>query len=218
MPIFLVLGVVFASGSYPSLLRVFQRVKIRLTKTPTMIGKYICGCRATRWLVATVVVVSFCSVITAVNAAGYLSRFGPAPLLFQAPPSSIVAVLPPLLMYDKPDPIEPKKVASTNSPASNSIPTRLAGLMAATNALPVNPALLEPVTFLERPPTQIPVVPTNDIGSVPQAPAITPQMLIRFFDVNRGTNHVNSLLVPFIFTPPLPPGRPPSSTATYIKE
>lgn len=213
VPIFLVLGVVFVGGSHYSPTQILQRVKIRIKKTPTMIGMNIFGRQPARWLVA--VVWAWCGGVTSVNAGGYLPRLGPVSLLYQAPPSAIVAVLPPLLMQDQPSPVVAPASVVEQKNSKNTIPARLAAPppRPATNA-PVVPAVIVPIA----PPPAEAVPGPNELSIVPASGSITPQMLVRYFDAKGGTNQQGGLVVPFIFTPPQPPGRASSSTATFIKE
>ena len=187
-----------------------------------MIGENISARRVARRLVtATITIFALGGDCARVNAEGYLSRLGPVGLLYKAPAPTFAALLPPLLMHDKPEPaakLDPEADAK-KTPTNNPMATRLAGLLTATNAPMTTPQVIEepaaPPLFNEPPK---PNTPTQEFVGPPAMPPITPQMLIRFFDFQNGTNHHGSLAVPFIFTPPLPPGPARSSTATYIKE
>jgi hypothetical protein len=58
-------------------------------------------------------------------------------------------------------------------------------------------------------------------GGAPAAPAMTPQMLVQYFQLpmtNRGTSGVAqaSVVVPVFMPPPPPGGAGPGSSATYI--
>jgi hypothetical protein len=128
-------------------------------------------------------------------AIGYLTRVGPAPLRFHAPPKAPEEMmpLPPLAMKD-PEP-EPE-VYGPPPPADWTPPPT-----------PVVQAQAQPTVVA---PQMAPTDPTA---------GLTPQMLIQFFNDRKGSNQDYNVVVPYQFNPPPATSIPaPPSRATYIKQ
>lgn len=135
-------------------------------------------------------------------------------------------MLPPLQMQDQPLPSGDDLKNGTNAVAA-----RLAGMNASGTNAPTIPMVKlhddppapapsstpPPLPPPPAPPVEAPAAP-NAISNVMPPGAITPQMLIRFFEGKGDKHRSGGLAVPFLFTPPSPPGPSPSSTATYIKQ
>ncbi|HEY2952442.1 MAG TPA: hypothetical protein VGK40_07665 [Verrucomicrobiae bacterium] len=131
--------------------------------------------------------------------AAYLPMIGPAPLRFQAPPR-VATASPPALIPDTDPETEPNSTA--------------AALPSGTNA---TPAQLEPIVSVAKSPDPIDVTNAPPAFTGPaDANLITPQMMMHFFPRQLGdTNGVDTgLLLPFVFSPPVPASRTPSK-ATY---
>jgi hypothetical protein len=127
-------------------------------------------------------------------AIGYLTRVGPAPLRFQAPPppADQMVPLPPLAMKD-PEP-EPEFFG------------------------PLTPEDWKPpvVEAVQAPP---PMVVAPQLAATDPAAGFSPQMLIQFFNGRKGTNQDYNIVVPYQFNPPPATTIPaPPSRATYIKQ
>jgi hypothetical protein len=120
---------------------------------------------------------------------GYLARVGPAPLRFQPPPKAaeVTVALPPLAMKD-PEPV----IEYYGPPAPLEEPI-VTTVTSSTNAAPVQPQV-----------------------AAPDVSALSPQMLIQYFNDRSRSNQDYSVLLPFNFSPPpaatIPP---PPSKATY---
>jgi hypothetical protein len=161
--------------------------------------------------------------------ADYLPIVGPKPLWFGPVAPSIVTVLafvsrlPPLVRDDRrTSPSSAAKPAEKADSAHEVGPTA-AAIARDPNPIPAlvgplpNPDQVETVTTLR--PSFDPEVhlPSRYNMESPNAPLLSPQMLLPFFQtaLPTGTNRL-SVTLPLIFTPALP-SVPASSSATYEK-
>jgi hypothetical protein len=131
--------------------------------------------------------------------AAYLASVGPAPLRFQ----ESVDVKPKIVLSSLPQ----------DAPETNfCIPEAVA----ITNEAP--PLVVTPtVTMIAQPaPVPEPAPTVSSTNEVVVTPQITPQMVVEFFRSHSGSNGNRdpAVVVPYNFTPPVPPTKPTSS-ATY---
>jgi hypothetical protein len=145
---------------------------------------------------------------------GYLPVVGPPPLRFENPQPAPLpeVVLPPLPVIEPRMPagqLEP--TATTPAPVNPGVDARPGSVDESTNA---DPALTIVQPF---------VVPFSPLTAEPWASSvpgsavsmIAPQMFMKYFTGQPGTNSVGvSIFAPVGFVPPVPPPAP-SSTATF---
>ena len=134
----------------------------------------------------------------------WLPAIGPAPMRFQAPDPISHATLPPLAMEDPP----------AGPPLARTEPSAAATSHPASATPPGSPLPAPPSTG----PAPAPTAPNAQPGSPPllagpEAPIVTPQMLVQFFKPV-GSNNLGGVWSTPVFIPPNPPPTK-SSTATY---
>lgn len=144
--------------------------------------------------------------VTSAPLPGYLSKAAPSGLRFAAPPKPPVAYLPPLPIPTDPQPVFSPEFAQPIADVSP--PAR-------TNPTP-SPKLPNSVQWPE-----IATMFTNKQGQIPPTPvdmgAVSPQMLVRFFQSGKPADVQMLMADPVSFRVPVKEEKPSSSASYQVK-
>jgi hypothetical protein len=139
---------------------------------------------------------------------GYLPALGPVALRFLLPPEP-----PPPHVAARPAPAPVPAPTAEAQPSSATGPGYLDASSSFDIFNPLPAREYEATTSIFPPPVAQPAPPQIPVEAPQTEPAVSPEMLLRYF--TRQTNGSGvSVIAPIGFTPPAPTP-PPSSTATY---